>query len=29
MDGGRFLGDAYPRRVDAGWQIKGVFGDAR
>jgi hypothetical protein len=29
MDGGRFVGDAYPRRMDASWQIKGVFGDAR
>jgi hypothetical protein len=26
---GQFAGDVYPRRVDASWQIKGVFGEAR
>jgi hypothetical protein len=29
LDGGRFAGEAYPRTVDASWQVKGVFGDVR
>jgi hypothetical protein len=29
MDGGRFLGDAYPRRVGTSWKIEGLLRDAR
>jgi hypothetical protein len=29
MAGGRFIGDAHPRRVPSVWQIKRLFGDAR
>ena len=29
MADGRFLGDAYPRRVPSLWRIKGLLGDAR
>ena len=29
MAGGRFLGDAYPRTVEPGWNIQGVFSHPR
>jgi hypothetical protein len=29
MDGGRFVGDVYPRRVGTSWKIEGLFRDAR
>jgi hypothetical protein len=29
MAGGRFLGDAYPRTVEASWEIKAVFSHPR
>jgi hypothetical protein len=29
MDGGRFVGDVYPPKVDNGWRIQGLLRDAR
>jgi FG-GAP-like repeat len=29
MDGGRFVGDVYPRRVGTSWKIEGLLRDAR